>query len=1486
MSSKKVNSRKKHVSTAITGAMVASFMVPAAIPAVQGAGSFSDVSSDAFYAGAVNDLASKGIIGGYSNGTFQPNKQVTRAEAAKILAFDLGLTTNKGAATSFSDVKGSDWFFQPVTALAEAGGINGYKDGAFQPNKTITRAEMASLIVKAYDLKADESATTPFTDVPTNSWYAGAVKALYANKVTTGKGSVNTFAPNDSVTRGEMAVFVQRASQLKLGTTPVVAGDVIEEVSEKGIVIGGVTYTANESTKGILGVQNAAVLKGAKITFEESNGAISKVKVLQLDESGASSSVEFANNLVLEGKGNSVGELVINANYITVKNLTVEKDLTITEKLINDFYGENVTVKGKTIVNGGDDNTVVYKDSNLRDVELNKTGVHFEAKGSTTVGTISALKDAKITSGKTISKVIVEKGAKLSLGSDTNIDNIELPDDVELKDVVTSSQQRKNVKKVNGSSNSEYSSSTGGGGNSPSSDNGSDDGGGDDDSISFGKVISAAGTYGPASASDAITIDGDLEITTADVELRNVKITGDLILGEGIGEGDVTLKGVTVEGDTIVNGGGEHSIHFEDSVLATVIVNKNTGAVRIVATGSTRVIEVQLETPVIIQEEGLDADADGFTNVTVPESSNSSLQVQLIGTFETINSRATNVRIQLDDTTDIATLVLNAAAAVLGHGRIGTAEINADGSTISTRPQNVVLDIGVGSVEIGDERIEDSYSEAESAELTSIQVNQAMISLNFDTFVAGLTEDDFDVTATLDGSNIELKDLYFDSAKKRFFYDPVSLEENIGKELKITVGPAGSLTTGDTIVIDGPETTTGDTIIVDESNENEGGPRVTGEPQTATVVINNGFSGRITDIQGVGVAAASLKFRSGAGTSEGEVVGEAVTDKYGYYSINLEPGTYTGELVKQGYITTYVIGVSADDVFLPDQDEIAIRAAASEEIKIMLTWGEKPRDLDSHLTGPIWNSEEWFHTYFGNEVYEHDGVTYIDLDWDDTQSYGPETTTIRKLVDGTYIFFVHNWTGNYDEDETTTGDSVRLRTSNAKVQIYKGNSIVADETYNVSTGLDDEYYWVVFRLDISNDGEDVLVTPINYLPDFAADEDYDIIPGEINQFKDPRAAIQQKLDFIESNIDTSATTLPEEKITALNNAVAEAEAILGNVNATVSQLVEKLIQLLAAIEPFKDADGLGTLIDELAVRLSQLPDPGSITVHNYYDVETQLDRVESLVGDLVEGEGIPETQLETIENYDRIERIKERLLELEDLMEAISEARSGIFENNYDFDEITSDLYLIDSTTNGWEVNWVSSNESVISTETGVVVRPEVGLQDAPVTLTATFTKGEQSHTEQFKLVVLAEEEESEDPGENPITIESVELIDLPGTEGFLTTGDTIQFTFSDSIPSTELDGEMVNVFVVDYNNTIPDQIEIYFPNSEDLLLPKVSVYGADYVLNDIGSISVPVIFSSTVSIQDNVVSFRLEELEDGAQFLNPVQQDAPTLEVDGDEIL
>ena len=108
-------------------------------------------------------------------------------------------------------------------------------------------------------------------------------------------------------------------------------------------------------------------------------------------------------------------------------------------------------------------------------------------------------------------------------------------------------------------------------------------------------------------------------------------------------------------------------------------------------------------------------------------------------------------------------------------------------------------------------------------------------------------------------------------------------------------------------------------------------------------------------------------------------------------------------------------------------------AAASNEVKIMLSWDLVSKRFNSHLIGPGADGTP-FHIAFYNKEESTNGMTYVDLDWDDTDSYRPETTTIRKLVDGDYRFYIHNFSGDSS-----------LRLSGAKVEVFKGDSKTPDQ---------------------------------------------------------------------------------------------------------------------------------------------------------------------------------------------------------------------------------------------------------------------------------------------------------------------------------------------------------------------------------------------------------------------------------------------------------
>ena len=130
---------------------------------------FSDVPAGKWYAVAVSTLANAGAIKGYSNGTFQPSKPITRAEFVTILTGIYGANTSKGM--PFADVD-SAWCHDAVATAYANGLVGGYADGTFHPNQTITRAEAVTILNRVLGrscdltfVQANAQAASHFTDV-------------------------------------------------------------------------------------------------------------------------------------------------------------------------------------------------------------------------------------------------------------------------------------------------------------------------------------------------------------------------------------------------------------------------------------------------------------------------------------------------------------------------------------------------------------------------------------------------------------------------------------------------------------------------------------------------------------------------------------------------------------------------------------------------------------------------------------------------------------------------------------------------------------------------------------------------------------------------------------------------------------------------------------------------------------------------------------------------------------------------------------------------------------------------------------------------------------------------------------------------------------------------------------------------------------------------------------------------------------------------
>lgn len=238
------------------------------------------------------------------------------------------------------------------------------------------------------------------------------------------------------------------------------------------------------------------------------------------------------------------------------------------------------------------------------------------------------------------------------------------------------------------------------------------------------------------------------------------------------------------------------------------------------------------------------------------------------------------------------------------------------------------------------------------------------------------------------------------------------------------------------------------------------------------VSLEGDISGTIRNaLTGNGVPNLTVNFRRGSNIKSGTVVVSTNTDSDGQYTVHdIDEGTYTGEASGSGYVTSYFTAECIGETTNYYQDGTVTDPLPSGQTRIVLTWGENPRDIDSHLTGPCPSDEGTdecvsgrFHlnwTYAGAKGESSNPWTnYINLDLDDTNSYGPETTTIYQQASGMYRFSVHDYTNK------SKSYSSSLSYSGAQVKVYRGSNqgsnLVAK--FNVPAG-EDGTLWTVFEM--------------------------------------------------------------------------------------------------------------------------------------------------------------------------------------------------------------------------------------------------------------------------------------------------------------------------------------------------------------------------------------------------------------------------------------
>jgi hypothetical protein len=151
-----------------------------------------------------------GVIQGYADGSFQPDASITRAEFATVIAKLFGLTASTPA--SLADVK-QHWAAGAISALAGTGIISGYADGTFRPDQEITRAEIIAIIAKLVELKP-AATRAKFTDID-GAWNKDQINAAAQMGIISGVAE-SSFAPGQEATRAEALTILLRVLELNI----------------------------------------------------------------------------------------------------------------------------------------------------------------------------------------------------------------------------------------------------------------------------------------------------------------------------------------------------------------------------------------------------------------------------------------------------------------------------------------------------------------------------------------------------------------------------------------------------------------------------------------------------------------------------------------------------------------------------------------------------------------------------------------------------------------------------------------------------------------------------------------------------------------------------------------------------------------------------------------------------------------------------------------------------------------------------------------------------------------------------------------------------------------------------------------------------------------------------------------------------------------------------------------------------------------------
>jgi len=279
----------------------------------------------------------KGYISGYADGTFLPDKTVTRAEFSKMINNAIGITATGSAKGAFSDVVSSEWYFNEVKKAENAGYITGYEDGTFRPSNTVTRQEAAVILSRLVIPTSSRADINTFGDGKTiDTWATDAVSMIAFKGYIKGDENGN-FIPKGQLTRSQAAKLI------------------CEFVKNENIVNGA--QTANTVEGGEVVFSETLFTDGLTVNFKSDAEATVLFKNCRVlgDVTFASENAYFKlDNTKLGNLNIKAANMAVEANRAAaVKHTYVNYPVTLNGEVFDTVTISGSTVGGQTVAIDG-----------------------------------------------------------------------------------------------------------------------------------------------------------------------------------------------------------------------------------------------------------------------------------------------------------------------------------------------------------------------------------------------------------------------------------------------------------------------------------------------------------------------------------------------------------------------------------------------------------------------------------------------------------------------------------------------------------------------------------------------------------------------------------------------------------------------------------------------------------------------------------------------------------------------------------------------------------------------------------------------------------------------------------------------------------------------------------------------------------------------------------------------------------------------------